>query len=83
VRVRPRNGLQETRAWVADLEALASRTMMRELLARACRYRFDLGEPDALAAAEMVAADVDNPALHRWIAEPAGAPTAGRTIRRP
>lgn len=37
--------------------------MMRELLARACRYRLDLGEPDALAAAEMVA-DVDNPALH-------------------
>jgi DNA-binding SARP family transcriptional activator len=58
-----RNGLEQSRAWVADLEALASRAMMREFLARAYRYRFDLGEPDALAAAEMVAADVDNAAL--------------------
>jgi tetratricopeptide (TPR) repeat protein len=64
-----RNGLEQTRAWVADLEALASRTMMREFLARAYLYRHDLHDADALTSAEMVAADVDNPALHRWVVE--------------
>jgi hypothetical protein len=51
-----------------DLEALASRTMMREFLARAYLHRFELGESDALEAAEMVAADLDNPALERMLA---------------
>jgi DNA-binding SARP family transcriptional activator len=59
-----RHGIEHTRAWIADLEALASRTMMREFLARAYLYRHDLGDPDALRAAELVAARVDNPALH-------------------
>lgn len=63
-----RNGIEDTKRWVADLEALASRTMMHEFLARAYLYRFDLGDSDALAAAAMVATDVDNPVLHRWVA---------------
>jgi tetratricopeptide (TPR) repeat protein len=61
-------GIERARAWVMDLEALASRTMMREFLARAYLHRFELGESDALEAAEMVAADLDNPALERKLA---------------
>jgi DNA-binding SARP family transcriptional activator len=64
-----RHGIEGTERWVADLEALASRTMMRDLLARAYLYRHDLGDADALASAELVAADVDNPGLHARVAE--------------
>jgi DNA-binding SARP family transcriptional activator len=59
-----RHGIDRARTWIADLEALASRTMMRDLLTRAYLHRAGLGDPDALHAAELVAADVDNPALH-------------------
>jgi DNA-binding SARP family transcriptional activator len=59
-----RHGIEHGRPWIADLEALASRTMMRDLLARAYLHRAGLGDPEALHAAELVAADVDNPALH-------------------
>ena len=64
-----RHGVERTGAWVANLEALSSRTGMREFLARAYLYRFDLGDVEALAAAELVAADVDNPVLHDRLAE--------------
>ena len=47
------------RRWVADLEALAARTGMRDLLARAHLHRHALGEGSALAAAALVAADVE------------------------
>ena len=68
-----RHRLEQTRAWVGDLEALASRTMMRDFLTRAYVYRSALGDPDALSAARMLAADVDNPALERAIIERASA----------
>ena len=55
------------RRWVADLEALAARTGMRDLLARAHLHRHALGEGSALAAAALVAADVESPALARAI----------------
>jgi hypothetical protein len=64
-----RHGLERTRAWVADLESLASRTMMREFLVRAYLHRAALGDAEALDAARIVAADVDNPALDRAIVE--------------
>ena len=38
---------------------------MREFLARAYLYRAELGNGEALRAAELVADEVDNPALHR------------------
>jgi tetratricopeptide (TPR) repeat protein len=63
-----RHGIDRTRAWVADLESLASRTMMREFLARAYLYRSALGDEDAFDAARIVAADVDNPVLADAIA---------------
>jgi len=64
-----RQGVQLARTWIEDLEALASRTMMREFLARAFLYRSALGDADAFEAARIVAADVDNPALARAIAD--------------
>jgi DNA-binding SARP family transcriptional activator len=56
-------------AWIADLEALASRTMMREFLARAYLHRAALGDAGALEAARVVVAEVENPALARVIGE--------------
>jgi hypothetical protein len=62
-----RHGIEQTRAWIADLEALASRTMMREFLTRAYLHAHDLGDRDALRAAELIAAHVDNQALHERV----------------
>ena len=67
------HGLEQAATWVQDLETLAARTMMREFLARAYLHRHALGDPDAFAAAELVAADVDNPALRRRITDRAAA----------
>lgn len=58
-----KHGRPEARTWIADLEALAARTGMRELLARAYLHRARLGDPDAAAAAVVLLAEIDNPAL--------------------
>ena len=58
----------QARRWVADLETLTARTGMRDLLSRAHLYRHALGQSSALAAATLVAADVESPALERAIA---------------
>jgi hypothetical protein len=49
--------------WIDDLEALATRTGMRELIARAYAYRGQLGDRVAAESARILAAEVDNPAL--------------------
>jgi hypothetical protein len=49
--------------WVEDLRSLAARTGMRELAAKAYRYRFDLGDSSALEGALVMAAETENPAL--------------------
>jgi DNA-binding SARP family transcriptional activator len=49
--------------WTADLEALATRTGMRELIARAYLHRSRLGDRTAADAARVLAAEVDNPAV--------------------
>jgi hypothetical protein len=49
--------------WIGELEAIAARRGMRELLARASVHRARLGEPGALEQARSLAAQVDNPAL--------------------
>lgn len=54
--------------WVDELEAIAARAGMRELLARAMIHRAALGEPGALDAARLHAEGVDNPALHGELA---------------
>jgi DNA-binding SARP family transcriptional activator len=53
------------RQWAADLEALATRTGMREFAARAHLYRSRLGDRAAADAAGVLAAEVDNPAVLR------------------
>jgi DNA-binding SARP family transcriptional activator len=49
--------------WIDDLEALATRTGMRELVARAYGHRGKLGDRVAADAARILAAEVDNPSL--------------------
>lgn len=53
----------EAARWVADLEALATRTGMRELVARTYLHRGRLGDRTAAEAALVLAAEVDNPAV--------------------
>jgi hypothetical protein len=55
----------EARAWIADLEALATSTGMRELITRAYLHRSRLGERGALDIARVLAAEVDNPTVLR------------------
>jgi DNA-binding SARP family transcriptional activator len=61
----------EAARWVADLEALATRTGMRELVARAYLHRGRLGDRAAAEAALVLAAEVDNPAVLSVDAAPA------------
>jgi DNA-binding SARP family transcriptional activator len=61
------HGAAESAAWAEDLESLAARTGMREFVARAYLHRRDLGDNGALEAAEILAAEIDNPSLHRLI----------------
>ena len=49
--------------WIGELEAIAARRGMRELLLRATLYRARLGEPGALDAAHSLASQIDNPAI--------------------
>jgi hypothetical protein len=53
----------EARQRIDDLEALATRTGMREFVARAYAHRGKLGDRAAADAARVLAAEVDNPAL--------------------
>lgn len=66
--------IPEGRDWINDLESLAGRTGMRELLARAYLHRHGLGDASALDAAVLLARDIDNPHLHNEIAERAAEP---------
>jgi DNA-binding SARP family transcriptional activator len=54
--------------WIDELEAIAARRGLRELLARAYVHRARLGEPGALESARTLAAQVDNPALAALVA---------------
>lgn len=50
-------------AMIAELESIAARAGMRELLARALLHRASLGDPSARIVAESLVASIDNPAL--------------------
>lgn len=65
----------EAKRWVSDMEALATRTGMRELVARAYLHRARLGDAAAADAVSVLAAEVDNPALLQD-AGPASTPKA-------
>lgn len=58
-----RFGHPDTGQWVEALQALAERTGMKDLLARALVHRSAGGDEAAAAAARLIAADVDSPAL--------------------
>jgi hypothetical protein len=58
-------------AWIDDLFSVSSRTGMRELAARSFLYRARCGSPDALAAAQLLAAEIQNPALREQCGLPA------------
>ena len=49
--------------WIDELEATVARSGMRELLLHATLFRARLGEPGALDAARLLAAEIDNPAV--------------------
>lgn len=61
-------GLEGAGVRVTDLEQLASRHDMRELVATAAALRARLGESGALETAVVIASEIDNPALHERIA---------------
>jgi DNA-binding SARP family transcriptional activator len=56
-------GVEGGGRWIDELEALAARHGMLELLARATIYRARLDEPGALEAARSLVAQIDNPVL--------------------
>ncbi|HSK14837.1 MAG TPA: tetratricopeptide repeat protein [Gaiellaceae bacterium] len=56
--------------WIDELETIAARRGIRELLLRATVYRARLGEPGALEAARSLAAEIDNPAVAGLFAVP-------------
>src|SRR5438128_2359859 len=49
--------------WIDDLESLASRTGMRELLLRAYLHRARRGDARARSAASLLGAEIDNPSV--------------------
>lgn len=57
------NHVSEARAWVQDLERLAARTGMNELLVRAHLHRAALGDQGAAEAGRLFAERIDNPAI--------------------
>jgi ATP/maltotriose-dependent transcriptional regulator MalT len=58
---------QRADAVVASLARLSARCEMRELVVRSQVHRHRLGDPTALAAARVLADDIDNPALSRML----------------
>jgi DNA-binding SARP family transcriptional activator len=65
------HGRPEAAGWINDLETLAGRTGMREYTARAYLHRYTLsGKSSDLTAAAGLAADVDNPYLHKLVRHP-------------
>lgn len=65
---------------VAELETLASRHGMRELIATAATLRARMGQPGALDTATLTSAEIDSPALRERVAAArTGAPRPSRT----
>ena len=62
-RVAVDNGAPSSSRWIAELEVLAAKAGLRELLARATMHRARLGDAGAGEAATFLAAGIENPAL--------------------
>jgi len=65
------HGAESAPRWIGQLETLAARRGLRELLVRATIHRAHLGQPEALEVARSLAAQVDNPALDDLLASAA------------
>jgi DNA-binding SARP family transcriptional activator len=65
------HGVKGADRWVSDLEAVAARTGMNELLVRAQLHRAALGMPGARQSAAVFAERIDNPAVLRRVVESA------------
>jgi ATP/maltotriose-dependent transcriptional regulator MalT len=70
--------LPGSHAWLRDLEAIASRTGMNELLVRAQLHRAAFGDDGAADAARLFAERIDNPAVLAQVARLDGQRTDGR-----
>jgi hypothetical protein len=53
---------------LAELESLAARGDMRELVVRAAVHRARLGDPSGLESARLLGEAIDNPLLHAELA---------------
>ncbi|MET0768502.1 MAG: SARP family transcriptional regulator, partial [Solirubrobacteraceae bacterium] len=53
---------------VAELERVAARGHMRELVVRAALHRARLGDPSGVEAARLLGEAIDNPVLHAELA---------------
>jgi DNA-binding SARP family transcriptional activator len=67
--VAVRDGHPSATKWIKDLESIAGRAGMRELLARSYLHRSRVGDASAIEVARVVAADIDNPALSALLDE--------------
>jgi DNA-binding SARP family transcriptional activator/plasmid stabilization system protein ParE len=59
---------ESTARWIDQFEAVAARRGIRELVCRAAVYRARIDEPGAASVVPALAAEIDNPALHRLLA---------------
>lgn len=66
------HGHPDTRTWVDTMQALASRTGMKELTVRSLLHGAALDNPGDAAAARLLAVGIDNPALDRLVAARVG-----------
>jgi hypothetical protein len=56
--------------WIDELESIASRRGIRELVLRADVYQARIGVPGALSVARSLAAQIDNPTIGRLLESP-------------
>jgi DNA-binding SARP family transcriptional activator len=76
-------GDERAAAWVDQLTSVATRTGMRELAARSHHYRGQLGEPGAIEASRLLAAEIGNPILDsRVLRNAVLAPLGPKAARR-
>jgi hypothetical protein len=64
------NDIRGTPGWIEELAALAARSGMRELAVRAYLHRGRHGDDSALAAAQILAVGIQNPALAALLPPP-------------
>jgi DNA-binding SARP family transcriptional activator len=59
--------MRSTGRWIDELESIAARRGIRDLVLRATVYRARVGEPGALSVARSLAAQIDNPTIGKLL----------------